>query len=96
MDDVRYENVAVTMRNRVARVVLDRPDRHNAFDDRTIASLSGIFDALAGRSDVRVVVLTAEGKSFCAGADLNWMKRTAGYDFAENEAVLAVMGPIWD
>jgi len=80
------KNVAVTVRGHVARIVLNRPDRHNAFDDRVIVSLSHIFDALAKQSEVRAVVLAAEGRSFCAGADLTWMKRTARYEFAENQA----------
>jgi methylglutaconyl-CoA hydratase len=66
--------------------MLNRPDRHNAFDDRVVVSLSHIFDALARQSEVGAVVLAAEGKSFCAGADLAWMKRTARYEAAENQA----------
>jgi methylglutaconyl-CoA hydratase len=79
-------NVTVTVRNHVARVVLNRPDRHNAFDDKVIHSLSLIFDALARQSEVRAIVLSAEGKSFCAGADLDWMRRCAEYDFDANRA----------
>ena len=80
------KNVVVTVRNHVARVVLNRPDRHNAFDDKIIHSLSLIFDALARQSEVRVIVLSAEGKSFCAGADLHWMRRSAECDFDANRA----------
>jgi methylglutaconyl-CoA hydratase len=69
---------------RVARVVLDRPDVHNAFDDVLIKELQKTFRALASDVSVRVVELRGEGKSFCAGADLNWMKRLAGFTLEEN------------
>ena len=68
----------------VATVTLNRPDKHNAFDDVIIAQLREAFDALAARADVRVVILASMGKSFSAGADLSWMKRMAEYDFAHN------------
>jgi len=68
----------------IARVTLDRPDVHNAFDDALIADLTKTFQALDGDGRVRVVVLTGAGKSFSAGGDLNWMKRMAGYSMAEN------------
>lgn len=68
----------------VARVTLNRPDKHNAFDDGVIAELRKAFDELTGRDDVRVVVLASEGKNFSAGADLGWMKRMAEYDYDDN------------
>ncbi len=68
----------------VARVTLDRPAVHNAFDDRLIADLTARLQALDADPDVRVVVLEGRGKSFSAGADLNWMKRMAGYSREEN------------
>lgn len=77
--------VTTTTDNRgVATVTLNRPDKHNAFDDTIIAELREAFDALAERDDVRVVVLASEGKNFSAGADLAWMKRMAGYDYGHN------------
>jgi methylglutaconyl-CoA hydratase len=68
----------------IARVTLDRPAVHNAFDDALIAELVATFRALDGDDRARVVVLAGAGKSFSAGGDLNWMKRMAGYDMAEN------------
>ncbi len=68
----------------VATIALNRPEVHNAFDDRLIAELTAELRHLDDASDVRVVVLAANGKSFSAGADLNWMKRMAGYTEAEN------------
>ena len=59
---------------------------HNAFDDHLIAELTEEFATLGNRDDVRVIVLAAAGKSFSAGADLNWMKRMAGYSEQENYA----------
>ncbi|MBM3626588.1 MAG: enoyl-CoA hydratase/isomerase family protein, partial [Alphaproteobacteria bacterium] len=68
----------------VARVVLDRPELHNAFDDALIASLTEALLRLEGDPAIRVVVLAGEGRSFSAGADLNWMKRMALYSEEEN------------
>jgi methylglutaconyl-CoA hydratase len=68
----------------VATVTLNRPNKHNAFDDTIIAELREAFDALAQRDEVRVVILASNGKSFSAGADLGWMKRMAEYDFGHN------------
>ena len=68
----------------VARVRLNNPDKHNAFDDEIIGELTEAFIAIADNSNVRVMVLASEGKSFSAGADLEWMKRMASYSYDEN------------
>ncbi|MDM3871349.1 enoyl-CoA hydratase/isomerase family protein [Porticoccus sp. W117] len=68
----------------VATVTLNNPEKHNAFDDAIIAELDSLFAQLAERDDVRIVVLAAEGRSFSAGADLNWMQRMASYSYEEN------------
>ena len=68
----------------VARVRLNNPDKHNAFDDQIIGELTEAFVAIADNSNVRVMVLGSEGKSFSAGADLEWMKRMASYSYEEN------------
>lgn len=70
----------------VATVTLNRPELHNAFNDELINDLIKCFVDLKNNSNVRLVVLTGEGKSFCAGADLNWMKRMREYSFEENLA----------
>lgn len=70
----------------VARVWLNRPDVRNAFNDEVIAALTRTFEQLSKDQDLRVVVLGAHGKAFCAGADLNWMKAMAGYSWEENRA----------
>lgn len=69
-----------------ATVTMNRPEVHNAFDEALIAALNETFTDLSANDDVRVVVLAAEGKSFCAGADLNWMKRMSTYSHEENMA----------
>lgn len=68
----------------VLHVTLDRPDVRNAFNDELIAALTATFSQL-DRS-IRAVVLSGEGKSFCAGGDLQWMKKAAAYKEEENEA----------
>src|SRR3990172_651545 len=70
----------------VATVTLNRPAVHNAFNDDLIARLDRAFAELGADPGVRVIVLAANGKSFCAGADLNWMKAMLGYSEAENVA----------
>jgi len=83
---VTCETLVVDLRNDVARVALSRPDMHNAFNETLIAELTMVLQALDGDASVRAVVLTGHGKSFCAGADLNWMKKMAGYGPSENLA----------
>ena len=68
----------------IARVTLNNPDKHNAFDDAIIAELTAVFSAIADNPAVRVMLLAATGQSFSAGADLNWMQRMADYSYAEN------------
>jgi methylglutaconyl-CoA hydratase len=68
----------------VATLWLNRPEIHNAFDDALIAALTQQLKILDADQTVRVVVLAGKGKSFSAGADLNWMKRMALYSEAEN------------
>ena len=68
----------------VTTVTLNRPDVRNAFNDEVIAELTAVFLELGKRPEVRCVVLAGNGPAFCAGADLNWMKRMAGYTREEN------------
>ncbi len=69
-----------------AIVTLDRPRLHNAFDEKIIGELTGLFSNLGVNPDIRLIVLAANGNSFCAGADINWMERTATYNYDENIA----------
>ena len=70
--------------NGVATLTFNRPDLHNAIDESVIAEFKAGLRTVAADAAARVVVIAGNGKSFCAGADLNWMKRTAGYDEAQN------------
>ena len=74
----------VSVHDAVATVTLNRPQIHNAFDETLIANLTAAFVSLDDNPDVRVAVLAGAGKSFCAGADLNWMKRMAQFGREEN------------
>ena len=74
----------ISTQNRVATVVLSRPEVRNAFNDEVIAELSQAFTQLGEDPAVRAIVLMAEGPAFCAGADLNWMRRMADYSRDEN------------
>lgn len=70
----------------VAQVTLSRPEVRNAFNDEVIAELTTAFTELGQNKEVRAIVLAAVGPAFCAGADLNWMRRMADYTHAENLA----------
>ena len=79
---------ALTMTNQgaIRTITLCRPDVRNAFNDEVIAELKAAFVDAGLAADVRCVVLAAEGPAFCAGADLNWMRRMADYTRDENLA----------
>ncbi|MBM3467801.1 MAG: enoyl-CoA hydratase/isomerase family protein [Alphaproteobacteria bacterium] len=70
----------------VAHIILNRPTVHNALDEQMIEELTQAFATLGQDPLVRVIVLKANGEVFSAGADLNWMKRVAGYSFEKNVA----------
>lgn len=67
-------------------ITLNRPEVRNAFNDEVIAELTQAFQTAAANAETRAVVLASEGPAFCAGADLNWMRRMADYTRAENLA----------
>ena len=76
----------VETRDGVARLMLDRPEVRNAFDDALIAAVTQALRALDADDSVRAVVLGGNGPAFCAGGDLNWMKRMSGYTYEQNVA----------
>jgi methylglutaconyl-CoA hydratase len=84
MANNRYRTILFEIENSVARVTLNRPDVHNAFNDIMIRELIDIFGEIEKNQELRVVVLTGTGKSFCAGADLNWMRRVKEYSYEDN------------
>lgn len=81
-----FETLELQREGSLATVTLNRPDVRNAFNETTIAELTEVFRSLDSDASVRVVVLAANGPAFCAGADLNWMKKMADYTYEENLA----------
>ena len=79
-------SVLLEKKDGVARLTLNRPEVRNAFDDRLISLLHKSFVDIENDKTIRVVILAGNGPAFCAGADLNWMKRMAGYGYDENLA----------
>ena len=72
--------------NAVHTITLNRPEIRNAFNDVLIGEIRDAFEAVSRRTDVRCVVLAAQGPAFCAGGDLNWMRRMADYTREQNLA----------
>jgi len=79
-------NLSISNTGGVCTLTLNRPEVRNAFNDEVIQQLKAAFESVGENSDVRAVVLAAEGPAFCAGADLNWMRRMADYTRDENLA----------
>jgi len=79
-EDVIYEKSGTG----IAKITINRPEVRNAFNETMIAELAAAFAELDADPAVRAVVLAGRGKVFCAGADLNWMKRMGELDFEEN------------
>ncbi len=84
MSNSKYSSVLYEIRNSVAHVTFNRPEVHNSFNDIMIRELISVFDRIEESPDVRVVVVTGKGKSFCAGADLNWMRKVKDYSYQDN------------
>jgi len=81
-----YTTLTIARDGASAVVTLNRPDVRNAFNETTIAEITQAFRELGAEAELRAIVLAANGPAFCAGADLNWMKKMAGYTHAENHA----------
>ena len=79
-------NLEVAMAGPIARIALNRPEIHNAFNEHVITELTKVVANLGSTSSLEAIVLTGNGKSFCAGADLEWMGKMVGYSHAENLA----------
>ncbi|MGZ5570516.1 MAG: enoyl-CoA hydratase/isomerase family protein [Usitatibacter sp.] len=79
------DSLAIERQGPVGLVTMNRPERHNAFDDSLIQELTEALRTMEAEDGIRVVVLSGAGKSFSAGADLNWMKRMAGFSKDENQ-----------
>ena len=81
-----YQTLTIAIADKLATVTLNRPDVRNAFNEKTINEIASAFDELGRNELVRAIVLAANGPAFCTGADLNWMKKMAGYSHSENQA----------
>lgn len=79
-----FQTILYNIADHVALVMLNRPDKHNAINDIMIEELIEIFLMLKEDPDIRVIILTGNGKSFCSGADLQWMKSVVNNTFEEN------------
>jgi methylglutaconyl-CoA hydratase len=86
--------LAIERQGPLGLVTLNRADRHNAFDDVLIAELTEALQALEAEDGIRVVILAAAGRSFSAGADLNWMKRMAAYSMEDNRRDALALGTL--
>ena len=83
-EDKIGKTIKYFIKNKVAWVTLNRPEIHNAFNETMIGELLELYKELGDMTNVRVVVITGEGKSFCAGADLNWMGGVIKYSYEQN------------
>jgi len=79
-----YETLKYEINDRIITVFLNRPQVHNAFNDTMLKELADILETINHHPEIRVVIFTGEGKSFSAGADLNWMKKMVDYGYEEN------------
>lgn len=86
MDGTPFSTIIVERSGRAARITLNRPDVHNAFTAVMIGELREAVRAAAADAETRVVVLTGAGRSFCAGADLNWMREIVAATYEQNYA----------
>ncbi len=82
---MNYEALVITKKDDVATVTLNRPEVHNAMNETLMNELKGCFHQLSTDDSIRVIILTGNGSSFCAGADLTWMKHMVNYSVKENK-----------
>lgn len=92
--------LTIAVQDRIARITLTRPEVRNAFNDEVIQEIKAAFESVGAIDDVRAVVLAAVGPAFCAGADLNWMRRMADYtredNLADAGALAAMMRTVYE
>jgi methylglutaconyl-CoA hydratase len=84
MSQSEYETIVFSKQNKIARVVFNRPDVHNAFNSKMIGEIDDAIEKIRSDDSVRVVILTGEGKSFCAGADIKWLREIIDYSYEQN------------
>ena len=79
-----FQTLTYERKRKIGRITFSRPEIHNAFNSKMIEELYSLFERIKRDKGLRVVVITGEGKSFCAGADLNWMRAVKDYDYERN------------
>jgi len=79
-----YKTIAFSKAEGISRIILDRPEVHNAFNSLLISELDDAFEKVMEDKSIRVVILTGRGKSFCSGADINWMREIVHYSYEQN------------
>ena len=84
MADQKFRTIIAAKEGAALRITMNRPEVHNAFNSEMIRELAAAFDEAKKDTDVRLVVLTGAGESFCAGADLNWMREIIRYSYEQN------------
>ena len=82
--ETKFNTISYSLDNKIAKINLARPEVHNAFNEVMIAELTHVFSRISQDDSARVVVLTGNGESFCAGADLNWMKKMINFSYQQN------------
>jgi methylglutaconyl-CoA hydratase len=82
--ETKFTTISYSLDNKIAKINLARPEVHNAFNEVMIAELTEVFSRISQDDSARVVVLTGNGESFCAGADLNWMKKMINFSYQQN------------
>lgn len=87
-----YEHIKFNVNDEIAHITLNRPQKHNALHPALMAELSELCQTLAKLTDVRVVILDAQGKNFCAGADLEWMRSQVNNPFEQNKEDAIALG----
>jgi len=90
------DKLAVESRGDVRELRLNRPDVRNALDEELIADLRAAVDAASQDASVRFVLLSGEGKSFCAGADIGYMQRLSGFDYDDNIADAKTLSGLYE
>ena len=78
------QHILYSVADKIATITLNRPEVHNAFNESVMDELTALVRKASADAGVRAVVLRGNGKSFCAGGDLNWMRKSAGYSYDEN------------
>ncbi len=80
----KYSTIDIKIENQISTIWLNRPEIHNALNETMISEIIDAFKILNANKKILIIVIRGKGKSFCAGADLNWLKDVANYTYEEN------------